>query len=461
MANITVTGVKITDGPQDWQIFQRDRAGFAAIRLGGTWEADETEFYIQARVVDENLNMPVTAYLDWQDATLDLAAKRFSLTFEKVPQGGLYRLETRIKRPQAADPRPLRGDYIHHIGVGDIFVIAGQSNASGTGKGLVNDGPVLGVHLFANDERWKLAMHPLEDATNTLHPITITRIFHGHSPWLAFAKTIFLKTGIPVGLIPTALGGSPVSRWVEGGEGDGDLFKNMADMLQKAGGKTAGILWYQGETEVTQGTVGDYPRKFRLFVEAARALTGNPELPVFTGQLNAFVNEAADAAGWTRMREIQRELSHRLKNVFLVVTVDCPLSDPIHNSSGANVWIGERFALAALEAIYGKPIGARHPEVTGAAFTGTARQVVRLDFEGVGGGWTPDPSPAEFSAQDEDGWIEVATLNFGPDDSLLLGLNRPARGRTIVHGLYGLSPRPTLFDDNGRCIVPFSLTIEE
>jgi len=68
MENITVTGVKITDGPQDWQIFQRDRAGFAAITVGGTWEADEVEFYIQGRLVDENLNMPVAAYLDWQDA---------------------------------------------------------------------------------------------------------------------------------------------------------------------------------------------------------------------------------------------------------------------------------------------------------------------------------------------------------------------------------------------------------
>src|SRR5689334_17258394 len=125
MANIT--GVKITDGPQDWQIFQRDHDGFAAITLAGTWEADEIEFYIQARVVDENLNMPVTAYLDWQDAVLDTAAKRFSITLERVPQGGLYRVETRVKRPQAEDTRPLRGDLIHHIGVGDIFVIAGQS----------------------------------------------------------------------------------------------------------------------------------------------------------------------------------------------------------------------------------------------------------------------------------------------------------------------------------------------
>ena len=460
MENITVTGVKITDGPQDWQIFQRDRAGFAAITVGGTWEADEVEFYIQGRLVDENLNMPVAAYLDWQDATLDLATKRFSLTLEKVPQGGLYRLETRIKRPQALDLRPLRGDYIHHIGVGDIYVIAGQSNSSGTGKGIVNDGPLLGVHLFANDERWKLAMHPLEDATNTLHPVTITRIFHGHSPWLAFARTIFQKTGIPVGLVPTALGGSPISRWLVGEEADGGLFKNMADMLQKAGGKTAGILWYQGETEVMQGKVAEYPQKFARFAEAVRALAHDPELPIFTGQLNAFTDAQADAAGWSRMREVQRSLSHRLKNVYLVVTVDCPLSDPIHNSSGSNVWIGERFAFAALAAVYGKSIAARHPEVTGAAFTGEDRRTIRLDFENVTGGWTPDPSPNEFSVQDESGWLPVTALGFGPEDSLILGLSRPAQGRTTVHGLYGLSPRPTMFDDNGRCMVPFSLTLD-
>lgn len=454
MANIA--GVTILSGPQDWQILQRDKAGFAAIEITGTWEAEEDYFFIQARLVDENLNMPVTAYLDWQDAELDPAAKRFNIRLERVPTGGLYRVETRVKRPRAADSRALRGDCIHHLGVGDIYIVAGQSNASGTGKGRATDGPMLGVHQFANDEQWKLAAHPLEDATNTLHPITITRIFHGHSPWLAFGKSLYHKTGVPIGLIPAALGGSPVSRWQK----EGDLFANMADMLHKAGGKTAGIVWYQGETEVMQGTVDKYPENFAGFVTAARELTGDANLPIFTGQLNACTLEHLDAAAWSQMREHQRALSHRFENIHLIVTIDCPLSDEIHNSAAANVWIGERFAEAALAAVYGQPLLARFPEVTRASFSGESRQSLELECDFVAGDWTPSPSRRDFSVQDAAGWLEVQRLTVGPDHNLRLELARPVQGKATLHGLYGLRPQPGLFDDNGRCITPFSLELD-
>jgi hypothetical protein len=453
-----IPGVTILRGPQDWQIIQRNRAGLAAIQLEGSWLAPETVFFVQARVVDENTNMPVTRHLDWADAELDRENRRFRITLEKVPQGGLYRVETRLKRPFAADSRPLRGDYIHHLGVGDIFVVAGQSNASGTGKGGALDGPALGVHLFANDERWKLAMHPLEDATNTRHPITITGIFHGHSPWLAFGKAIYRKTGIPVGLVPTALGGSLISRWLKSSPDSGDLFDNMADMVQKAGGEVAGVLWYQGESEVFQGRVADYPESFKKFVAATRELLKDPGLPVFTAQLNAFTAEV-DPAEWSRMREIQRSLCHELPEVYLIVTVDCPLSDEVHLRAASNVWLGERYAQVVLEQVSGEPILSGYPEIEQVSFAGGTRQTLELSFANVAGDWTPNPAPGDFAVQDAAGWIPVQSLSFGQGGAIILDLARPASGPATVHGLYGASPRPTLFDDNGRCIVPFSVMI--
>ena len=51
-------------------------------------------------------------------------------------------------------------------------------------------------------------------------------------------------TGYPVGLIPTALGGSSLSRWNP--DQDGDLYWNMISRIKDSGGIIKAVLWYQG-----------------------------------------------------------------------------------------------------------------------------------------------------------------------------------------------------------------------
>jgi len=454
-------GVTITSGPQDWQILQRDEAGMGHFTIKGTWQSSETVFSIQARLVDQQTNAPVARHLDWQDAELDLTKTMFTLTFKNIPTGGLYRVETRLRRPQAGDKRAMRGDCIHHLGVGDLYVITGQSNASGTGKGAAADGPELGVHLFANDEKWKLAIHPLEDATNTLHPCTVTGVFHGHSPWLAFAKRIKAKTGIPIGLIPTALGGSPISMWVQDSGQPASLFDNMMDMINKAGGRVAGVLWHQGESDTPPDAIDKYTERFNLLVKLFRKMLNDPKLPIITGQLNTYVNNQGDHVRWTQMREIQRQLSHDLDRVYMAVTIDCPLSDEIHNNAIANVIVGERYADLALSHIYNQPILAEHPEPTKVRFTDASRKAIEITFTNLSGDWTPNTGANSFTAQDADGNIQIEQVELGFDGRIRIRLSRPAKNNAMLHALYGLKPEQNLRDDGGRIVTPFSLPIIE
>lgn len=451
-------GVTILHGPQDWQILQQDPSGHASITLQGTWRTKEEHFFVQARIIDQNSNTPVTSYLDWQNVTMDLANQSFTITLAKIPAGGLYRVETRIRHPQAKDRRAFRGDCIHHLGVGDLYVIAGQSNASGTGKGYAVDGPMLGVHQLGNDEQWKLATHPIEDATNTLHPITITRIFHGTSPWLTFGKYLYQKTRIPIGLIPTALGGSSISKWVNNHKEPGVLFNNMEDMIIKAGGKIRGLVWYQGETDSKENRMVDYAEKFTCFVNLVRELVDDPDLPIITGQLNS-VKETWDDAGWTQVREIQRQLANQLHNVSLVVTIDCPMSDEIHNNSIGNVMLGERFAINALDNIYHYPINSRHPEPTKASYLDSEARTVKVEFSNVTGDWTPYVSNNEFIVETESGFIKADKITLNPDTTVIIHLESSAPKGATLHGLYGCNPQVTLKDDNDRCLTPFSITI--
>ncbi len=456
---MATVGVTVTKGPADWQIIQRAEDGTGTIELEGTAAIPEKEFTVETRIVNENTGAPATSALDWQPAVAD--GNTFRARISGIPAGGLYRLETRAHR---AGNWCARGDFVHHLGVGDIYIIAGQSNASGTARGVIDDGPEPGVHLYSQDERWRLATHPLEDSTHTRHPITIHGGFHGHSPWLHFGKMIRHATGIPVGLIPTALGGSPLCRWVKraGSDAPQDLYENMLDMTGKAtDGKmsVAGVLWYQGESDVADATRKTYAEDFARFVANVRRECGSAELPFITVQLGRYVVECPDQAVlervWTAMRQVQREIARTVPGVYVVPALDVPLSDPIHNSAAGNVTIGERCAFMALEKIYGKPLQAAHPEPAGIVFVeGRAR--ILITFRNCSGNLFPGGPLGDFSVEDGGGRVPVREAAILGRDRVQLTLERPAKGATIVHGAYGLNPATTLRDDSSRCLIGFS-----
>ena len=134
---------------------------------------------------------------------------------------------------------------VHNVGVGDVFVIAGQSNAAGRAKNPVADDPELGVHVLRTSARWELATHPLGETTNALHVGHYENHNPGHSPWLHFAKRLKRELGYPIGLVPCAYGGAPLRWWNP--EENGALFTNMLEMLADYDIHPRAVLWYQGE----------------------------------------------------------------------------------------------------------------------------------------------------------------------------------------------------------------------
>ena len=88
-------GAVIAAGPQPWQVLQREQDGCAPVTLAGHWVGDAPSV-VEVRVAGEYDNAPV-AGCDWREAEmLDDQAWRITL---RVPTGGLYRLETRVRNP--------------------------------------------------------------------------------------------------------------------------------------------------------------------------------------------------------------------------------------------------------------------------------------------------------------------------------------------------------------------------
>ncbi len=429
-------GVLIETGPQDWQIFQRGDDDTATIELAGRWVTGEPyrKAVVAVRLARESDGEAVSRSLQWVRATTSRAGT-WKVKLQGVPAGGLYRIETMLQLDDGPVERGQRGDMVHHIGVGDVWVITGQSNAEGHGKSPVPDAPELGVHMFRANGEWALATHPLGDSTQTKYPPNRLGSNPSHSPWLVFGKTLRAELGLPIGLIPASLGGSPLSAWTRGV--DGVLFDNMLRYVEDAGGGVRGVVWYQGESDASVPQLKDYRRNFKRFVADLRKCFGNAQLPVITTQLNRWVGEpnVAGDAGWEGMRELQRQLAVTMRHVVLLSTLDLGLSDVIHTNSLGNITIGQRAASAALGAVYDRDVKFRHPDCVAARRKSAKR--IELQFDHVDErlhyeSMIPDEFP--FVVRDAKGDVPVAGWSIPKTDRFEIRLGRALSGTAVVIG---------------------------
>lgn len=434
-------GALILQGPSHYQVLQQVN-GSATVQLSGVWEhCPVVHSLVQPRVhlraVRERDGMPV---VDWFPVeTGEDKTWRGAIT---LPVGGPYRLETCMDHTGQRIEWSVRGDGVRHLCVGDLYVIAGQSNAVGYGKDPVEDAPRLGVHILRNDHTWDIASHPLGDNTHSAHLVNNEAANPGHSPWLHFAKRIMDETGYPIGLIQSALGGSPLEMWHPQ---TGALYQSMMASLRLAGGRVRGMLWYQGETEACRGSGEGYAEAFAAFAAAFRRDVGDPDCPIITVQLNRSleVPRARVAQGWSEVREAQRQAARQGRRIYLLPAFGAEMADGLHNSSRGNMIIGERAAQCALEHIYGKQVYGSAPDVSSAAFAAPTRVVLtfdhvyrRMDILGPGG------AEQVFLVEDEGG--EVPIRHWTTDkNTVTLHLARAAQGRTLVSALQGMDPRGT------------------
>jgi len=435
-------GAIIETGPADWQIIQQGSGGLGKIELAGRWVAD-VDGGVEVRLVWQDTAVPVTARLDWRPARKAWHG-RWKATLADVPAGGLYRLETRFRpKGHAAGEWAPRGDMRHFLGVGDLWVIAGQSNSAGYGRGPFFDPPELGIHMLRNSETWALATHPMNESTDTAHPVNREGSNPGHSPYVHFARLLKQQLGHPIGLLPVALGGSPLSAWNPTEPGPSGLFENMVHCVELAGGKVRGILWYQGESDAGGQNALTYADRFTAAVKAWRKALTSRSLPVVTVQLNRVYGSEANAQAnrdWTILREAQRQAAGTLPNVAIVPSFDLPLSDAIHTSPAGNMLLAERMARAALAVACGRKVDFRAPEIQSAKPSADGSEIV-LRFEPVTSRMDCiDQSANCFMVEDADGAVPITKVVYPQDATVRLALARPPGEQAVVHGACGTNP---------------------
>jgi hypothetical protein len=264
---------------------QRSSSREGSLNIEGTIGAESSSVpdLIEARLITGNSER--TSLSSWQHLSLKSATRAFRGEIS-APAGGWYRLEVRALQQDGQLGRTT----VEHVGIGEIFVIAGQSNAAN--YGAERQKPSTGLVVAFDGAKWRIANDPQPGAGGS-----------GGSFMPAFGDAIAKSLHVPVGIVALGIGSTSVREWLPSGvaftnppaitrnvasigagkwQARGQIFTNFTARLKALGLRGfRAVLWHQGESDANQS-------------DATRTLSGQ----LYQDYLTALILDCRKEIGW-------------------------------------------------------------------------------------------------------------------------------------------------------------------
>jgi carbohydrate esterase-like sialic acid-specific acetylesterase len=227
-----------------------------------------------------------------------------------------------------------------------LFLLVGQSNMAGRGVVEEQDKAVNPqVLMLSKEGQWVPAVDPLHFDKPTA----------GVGVGKTFGQMIAeANPGVTIGLIPCAVGGSPIDAWKPGVFYPATKSYPWDDMVKRVelalpAGTLKGILWHQGEADSTPELAPAYAAKLSDLVKRLRELVKLPDVPFIAGQMGKF-----DGIPWTEGKAVvdqaQRDLPKEVPHTAFVTAEGLHhKGDKVHFDSAAYRELGKRYATAFLK----------------------------------------------------------------------------------------------------------------
>jgi hypothetical protein len=299
--------------PLEYQVFQR------RTRLNGTILVRGnvlTTMRVEARVKGTSLEGSLPGR--WRRMTVDPAKKEFSGELPVIA-GGFYRIE--VRATDGAGKQTLVT--VPNVGVGEVFVISGQSNS--TNYGEVPQKTETGMVTSFSGTEWSLANDPQPGVQDNSKKGSFIP---------SFGDALYRRYHVPIGIASVGHGSTSVRQWLPAGSpilvmptmtryvktetdgtlvSDGTLFDGMMARIRQLGPHGfRGLLWHQGESDSHQPPEHDidaatYRSMMVSLIQASRKQAGW-DFPWFVAQASYHTSEDT---GCPPIREAQRSLWQR------------------------------------------------------------------------------------------------------------------------------------------------------
>ena len=285
--------------PLDYQVFQRLTRDRGYILIRGHLAAPAGK--LEARVLDTPETQPARALPHkWHKLAFNKATGDFAAAIPTLP-GGFYTVELRALEHHTATANLT----VPHVGVGEVFLISGQSNS--TNYGEVPQTTQTRMVTTFDGTSWRIADDP--------QPGTQDNSKKGSfAP--SFGDAMFARYHVPIAVASVGHGSTSVRQWLPAGDNvevtptmtryvtrnpdgsltsTGTLFNGMLNRIRQleasappGGHSLRAILWHQGESDSHQPpaheiTADTYRRMLTRVITSTRSAARWP-IPVFVAQ---------------------------------------------------------------------------------------------------------------------------------------------------------------------------------
>ena len=227
-----------------------------------------------------------------------------------------------------------------------LFLLVGQSNMAGRGKVTAEDqAPPARVLMLNRDGAWVPAVDPMHFDKPAAVGVGLGRTFG--------LRLAAARPGVTIGLIPCAVGGSPIDAWQPGAYYEPTKSHPWDDALRRAhralqAGTLKGILWHQGESDSKPELAAAYAAKLHALIARFRRELAAPNVPFIAGQMGRFADAPWDAAR-EQVDRVHRELpAHVPFTAFVSAEGLAHKGDKVHFDAASYRTLGERYAEAFL-----------------------------------------------------------------------------------------------------------------
>jgi hypothetical protein len=233
-----------------------------------------------------------------------------------------------------------------------LFLLVGQSNMAGRGVVASQDKtPHARVLMLNQAGEWVPAIDPLHFDKPSVVGVGLGRTFG-----IEIAKA---NPDVTIGLIPCAVGGSPVDTWRPGVFYPPTKSHPWDDAMRRAklalqAGTLKGILWHQGESDANAQLAPKYEAKLHDLIGRLRTELNSPDVPFIAGQLGRFADSPWNEFK-TQVDHVHRNLPRTVRRAAFVNSEGLNhKGDKVHFDAESYREFGRRYAQAYL-AIISRP----------------------------------------------------------------------------------------------------------